>query len=227
MIENRRGGFYFVKNTPYISVTNILKIIDKPSLQYWFGNQIYWAMVADPTLDEKTAMASPWKTSGKAKSRGTTVHTIVEAWKNIGDVKGLESQFAGYAKAFDNWRKDFNPTPIEHEKTVVSKKYGYAGTLDLLAEVLGHTCLIDVKTNPEANIYNEVQLQLSAYKQGLLEEEIEVDRMYALALGDKGNYNFKPFESDLPVFLSAKKLWEWDNKAKLLKVSYKGGVLNG
>jgi len=222
--NDRRGGFYFVGDRPYVSVTQVLGVISKPQLQYWFGNQIYWAMVANPSLDEKEAMASPYQTSKQAMARGTTVHTIVEAWRNIGDVKGLESSFAGYAKAFDKWRQDYNPKPLEHERTVVSSIYGYAGTLDLLAEINGIKCLIDVKTNKDANLYDEVQLQLSAYKQGLEEAGESVERMYALALGENGDYNFKQFEPDLDTFLSAKRLWEWQNKAKCKKVNYKGGA---
>jgi len=220
--NERRGGFYWIKDKPYISVTNVLKVIDKPPLRYWYGNQIYWAMVKEPDLDEGSAMQKPWETSGKAKDRGSTVHSIVEAWKNIGEVRGTElDEFGGYATAFDNWRKDYTVNPIEHEKTVISK-HGYAGTLDLLADVNGKKCLIDVKTNKYANIYDEVQLQLSAYRQALREEGIEVDEMYALALGDDGKYKFKSFEEDLDTFLHAKKLWEWANKTKCEKVGYAG-----
>jgi len=225
--SKRRGGFYWEGKKPYVSVTNVLDVIDKPALRYWFGNQIYWAMVKEPELDEKSAMAKPWETSDKAKSRGTTVHSIVEAWKNIDDVKGLDSeQFGGYAQAFDNWRNDYKVEPLEHERTVKSEKYGYAGTLDLLAMVNGKKALIDVKTNKDANIYKEVQLQLSAYEQGLREEGEFVDVAYALSLGDRGNYNFKSFQMDLDAFLHAKGLWEWANEAKCKKVNYFTGGKN-
>lgn len=220
---NRRGGFYWIDGKPFVSVTQVLQVIDKPALRYWYGNQIYWEMVKDPNLDEKEAMSRPYQTSKDAMARGTTVHTIVEAWGNIGDVRGLQSQFAGYARAFDEWRQTFNPKPLEHERTVISKKYGFAGTLDLLAEIGGEKYLIDVKTNADANLYDEVQLQLSAYEQALKEAGEKVHGLYGLALGENGEFNFKEFDSDLLTFLSVKRLWEWQNKGKCKKVGYKGG----
>ena len=220
-VKMRRGGFYFHDKIPYVSVTTVLKIIAKPAIQYWYGNQIYWAMVKDPGLGEKEAMAFPWSEGRTAQARGTAVHSIVEAWKKIGEVKGTDlEEYGGYARAFDNWRKDYDPQPLVHEKSIRSEKYGFGGTLDLLAMVRDRKCLIDVKTNEGANIYDEVQLQLSAYAQGLLEEGEPVDEIWALSLGVDGSFKFKQFQSDLDTFLNAQALWVWNNKAKCKKVGY-------
>jgi hypothetical protein len=55
--SSRRGGFYWhTDGRPYISVTTVLSVIDKPALRYWFGKEVYRAMVVNPTLGEKEAL---------------------------------------------------------------------------------------------------------------------------------------------------------------------------
>src|SRR3990167_2760327 len=51
--QTRRGGFYWKDGKSYISVTNCLKILDKPQIRFWFGKQIYWAVVTNPTISEQ------------------------------------------------------------------------------------------------------------------------------------------------------------------------------
>ena len=213
-IDQRRGGFYWKTNPkkPYISVTNVLSIIDKPALRYWFGKQVYYAMIQDPNLEEKAALSAPYKTSGEAKLRGTAVHSIVEAYKHTKQfINTVPEKYKGYATAFYNWVKDNDIEILEHEKTVFSEKYEFAGTLDLLVrnKQSNRMFIIDVKTGKE--IYPEAFLQLSAYKQGLEEEGITVDSIAVLLLQEKGKAKFGEGNSDLKAFLAAKYLWEWNN----------------
>ena len=65
--DTKRGGLYFKEGKPYLAVTEALKIIDKPALRYWFGQQVYYAMVANPSLNESEALASPYKVSETAE----------------------------------------------------------------------------------------------------------------------------------------------------------------
>lgn len=214
--DMRRGGFYWgTKNGnkfPYVSVTTALSVIDKPQLRYWFGKQVYLAMVQDPTLQEKEALASPYKTTASAATRGTTVHSIVEAYKHTKEhIETIPEAFRGYAQAFYDWVKDNDIEILEHEKTVFSEKHEYAGTLDILVKnnQSGKTFIIDVKTGKD--IYPEAFLQLSAYKQALKEQGIEVDEIAVVLLKEDGKYKFGQGVDCLEVFLSAKKLWEWKN----------------
>lgn len=216
--QDRRGGFYFIEGKPYISVTKALEVLDKPALRYWFGQEVYRAMLKDPSLDEKTALAAPYKVSDTAKNRGTTVHSIVESWKTTGGVVENE-QYKGYADAFRSWIDDNHITLKEHERTVISHKYGYAGTLDLLAGVSGSgkTWLIDIKTGKD--IYPEAFLQLSAYKQALAEENVQVDEIAVLLLRENGKYKFEKGEDQLDIFLNTINIWKWKNKELIAKVS--------
>ena len=222
----KRGGFYWVENEPYASVTNIIKVLDKPALRFWFGQMVYRAFAADATLDEKSALAAPWRASGKAKDRGSTVHSIVESFKTTKEpIKNIPDGFKGYADAFYKWIDDNKVKVFEHERTVVSKEHQFAGTLDLIVELNGskEKTIIDVKTGK--GLYAEVQLQLSAYRQALKEGGIEAN-MAALLLKDDGTYIYETYKRDLlNEFLACKTIWDWQNEEKMkqLKLFKKGG----
>jgi len=230
--QNRRGGFYWHEgNIPFVSVTTVLGVIGKPALQYWFGKEVYKAMVNDPGLSEKEALSAPYVTSKAAMKRGTTVHAIVENYVDNKDyVDSASEEFKPYAKAFYNWVKDFDVEILEHEKTVLSHKYGYAGTMDLIVKFRnsGRIMIIDIKTGKD--IYDDYFLQLSAYKQGLEEVEgIKADMGILLlptnAAGKStGKYKFQEADYCFNEFLSAKTLWEWKNAETIESVGYIKGV---
>jgi hypothetical protein len=207
----RRGGFYWVDGVPYVSVTNVLKSIAKPQLRYWSGQQVYRAFAKDPTLSEKEALRAPYQESAKAKDRGRTVHSIIESFKTIKEpIKDIPKQFRGYANAFYSWVEDSEIEIKEREKVVISKKYGFGGTLDILADRKEKTLLTEAKTGKA--IYPEAWLQLSAYKQAVEEEGQKVDEIAVLLLKENGKYIFEKGEPDLQAFLACKDLWIWQNK---------------
>lgn len=223
--QTRRGGFYWRNDKPYLSVTEILKVIDKPALRYWYGREVYYAMLKDPSLNEKDALAAPYKKSSKAKDRGTTIHSIIEAYKQTGAVlDGIPDDFQGYATAFYNFMKDVKPVLIEQEKTVLDEENRTAGTLDMYCQIGNGFYLVDAKTGKD--IYPEVGLQNSAYANGMRLEGKQVDGIAVVLLetgtDDKptGNYKFAHLTEDFDAFLAAKKLYEWQNREKLIKVGY-------
>jgi len=221
----RRGGFYWVGDEPFPTVTTILQVKNKPALLRWHMEQVYWAVVKDPTISKEEALLAPSQVSNEAKNRGTTVHSIVENYiEGLPIDKVLDivpEKYKGYAQAFHNWIVNNDFTVMQHEKTVISRKHNFAGTLDMLAKnkKSGEVYLIDVKTGKQ--IYREAFYQLSAYRQALREEGIEVDKLSVLLLNEKGTYNFGTGEDRLRAFLAAKALWE-DDQEDLLKVTLKG-----
>lgn len=225
LTDTRRGGFYWQGKTPYLSVTEILKVLDKPSLNYWAKQQIYYAMVKNPSLSEQEAMLSVYETSNKAKSRGTTVHSIVEAYKHTGQqIDTIPDDFKGYATAFYKFMNEVKPEIIEQEKTVFIDSIKVAGTLDLYMKIGDNLHLVDTKTGK--NIYKEISLQLSPYAHGMRLEGKKVDTISALLLEtgeDKkptGNYIFRPLTEQYDEFLACKKIYEWIYREKLLKIGY-------
>jgi CRISPR/Cas system-associated exonuclease Cas4 (RecB family) len=222
---NRRGEFYWKgePEKPYVSVTRVLSILDKPALRWWYGDQIYNAMILDPTLSRTEAHAAPYKSSKKAASRGTTIHSIIQAYKVSGflaEVKKLPPHLRGYAQAFNSWVSDNKIEILEQEKTVFSERFGYAGTTDLITKVNGKRQVVDVKTNKDGNVYQESFLQVSAYINALKENGIEVSDGYILALSETGKYTYKQAEDCFEQFLAAKKLWVWSNKEVCKKLGY-------
>ena len=219
--DEKRGNFYWIDKRPYISVTQILKAIDKPALRYWFGKEVYYAMVRNPSLGEQEALSAPYKTSDKARMRGSTIHSIVEAYKSSGAViDTIPDEIRGYANAFYKWIDDNKVEILENEKTVVSKTHRFAGTLDLLVgKERDEVWIIDIKTGKD--IYPEGFLQLSAYKHALEEDAgAKVDRMGILLLQDSGKYKFAEGEDYFDVFIATKKVWEFLNRDVLEKVGY-------
>jgi len=224
-VSNRRGGFYWVDNAPYASVTSIIGVLDKPALRYWTGQCVYRAFAANPDLSEKEALAAPWQLSNTSKDRGSTVHSIVESWKQTKEhITTIPDQFKGYAEAFYKFVKTNHVEIQEHEKTVISKVYNFAGTLDVLGKLNNNKKLmiIDVKTGK--GLYPEVELQLSAYRQALKEEGIDAD-IAALLLCEDGTYQFAEYKTDrLDQFLACYTLWRWQNEEKLAQMNLFKGV---
>ena len=215
--KTKRGSFYWHQNQPYASVTNVLKVIDKPALRYWFGKEVYWAVVNEPSIELKAALNAPWKSSGSAKARGTAVHKIVEDFTVTGKVE-VPQKYRGYASAFRKWVQEYNADLMEREKTIFNHAEKYAGTLDLLVNINNTPAIIDIKTGKD--IYPESGLQLSAYLHG---ENVMAERIGVCLLQEDGNYKFEWMKDNFPIFLHAKKLWEWANEEDLLKVNYYGG----
>jgi predicted RecB family nuclease len=144
----------------------------------------------------------------------------VESFKNTGKIpEGIPPGYDVYANAFHKWMQDNHITIEEQEKTVVSKKYGYAGTCDLVIRKNGTGLWVcDVKTGKD--IYLEAHLQLSAYKQALNENGVNVERAGVILLKDTGNYKFEEVDDCFDAFLATKKMWEFLNKEDLEKIGY-------
>jgi len=109
--------------------------------------------------------------------------------------------------SFHNWFHTFNPDlkSIQSEQVVGSKKYKYAGTLDLVCIKDGELWIIDFKTS--AGIYPNYERQVSAYKQAYEEMYgVEIKHTAILRTGTthKIKYEFKevnkPFQSFLNVY---------------------------
>jgi len=230
----RRAGFYWEDGQPFVSVTTVLGVLEKAALRYWATKQVYWAMVMDPSMSEKEALAAPYRKSKTAMGRGTTVHSIVEAYKHTAEyINTIPEPYNKYAQAFYNWVKDNNVEVLINERSLVSHKYGYAGTFDLLVRLRnsGRVLVVDIKTGK--SIYDEVFLQLSAYKHALLEtgvfEELGIDvkdvgiAVCNLSTGDDdlptGLYQFQEGVDVFDKFLTAKYLWEWKNREVIVKVN--------
>jgi hypothetical protein len=234
-IPIKRNGWYYpvvkqnFKNIilpRYCAVTEILgNSIDKPALRYWTGLQAARKALEDPTLNEKAVMSEVGKISGKAASRGRTVHNLTE----VSDVKGskidptkLPKEYRGYIEAFNKFKEEVKPKLIHNEQIVLNNEHQYGGTLDRIYNMGGKINLVDIKTSKD--FYKDMGLQLSAYKHckymyyantGQVEAMPEVDGMYILLLGEDGNYAIRQMSDSFPVFLAAFEIYKFLHADKL------------
>lgn len=155
------------------SVTNILNVIDKPALIPWAAR-----MAAEYAYDRRETLGvmdraeyvdtvkTNWRRKrDDAADRGTNVHAAVEEYLRSGgtlDADEWEPNVLAHVEQFQRFARDHRPTLRFVETTVYSPRYGYAGTLDMLADLHGRGLwLIDVKTG---GVWPEAALQLCAYR---------------------------------------------------------------
>jgi len=111
--------------------------------------------------------------------------------------------------SFADWYKKAKPQIINREFVVWSDEYKYAGTIDLLCTIGEDTYIIDFKTGQ--HIWPSYEIQLSAYKYA---SKVN-GKLAILQLGyqhNKNRYKFTEIEDQFELFLSAKKIWEKENK---------------
>lgn len=176
--ETAKGHYYKDANGHRIpGVTTILGDgVPKPALINWAANATAeaavdrWDELADLSPSErlKTLQGARYEKTDKAKKRGTEVHGYAERLVKGEEVSHIPDELRGHVEAYVRFLDEFDVDPILVEATIVSYKYGYAGTLDLVAELTDPTgerrrLLLDVKTN-EKGIFGETALQLAAYR---------------------------------------------------------------
>jgi len=190
----RKSRFYEVNGTRLPSVTTILTAVNKPALVPWAAKQeremVYAAVrkvIADPDVKRINFMLSLESAVGREKAHtkllaaagtiGTEAHSLID-WtirKELKQLVGTEPKISEQAlwafMAWDDWRKAANLSVNLIEEVVFSKRYGYAGTLDLGGEIDHEggraTIVSDWKTGKA--IYQEAHLQVAAYGHALVE----------------------------------------------------------
>lgn len=243
--DTYKGRFYEIDGRQYPSVTTILGVIGKPALVNWAA-KVERELVSEVSADLYTDAAgtpamsrTAWLTTlqarlGKEKAHkkelakaaeiGSQVHALVE-WTLKGELchkvgpSPMISDKAQWAfMAWEDWRKRVDLKPIFVEQTVWSTEWGYAGTLDLLAEVEGKLTVLDWKTGKA--VYAEDHLQNAAYRHAIREmghgdpvqgivvrlPKVETDPEFeAVTVTREEGYLFGQF-------LRAMGLWEWQRE---------------
>ncbi|MGO2633882.1 MAG: cytochrome [Galactobacter sp.] len=134
----------------------------------WAGHMAAQAVIQDQRL--ATAVGQPGRLRqiardassasarqrDEAAARGDRVHGYAEqvALRALGREhqaaaarEALNAQGeGGFADRFDEWWDLYDVRPLAPEVTVWNAEVGYAGTLDLIAEIGGRVCIIDYKT---------------------------------------------------------------------------------
>jgi len=125
-------------------------------------------------------------------------------------------------QAFQNfltWMNNWNVVPLNVEPNLVSERYKYGGTPDLLALIKGRVALVDWKTG---KTYETLFCQLAAYAQLVVENDLcgEVKEYHCLRI---------PKNEDIPSFHHS--YWErlpkeaWESFECALKLSKNERIL--
>lgn len=239
--DTNRGRFYEIEGVQYPSVTTILQVVGKPALVPWAAKverEMVMEVSADLYLDcsETPTMSKPaWLTTlqsrlgkqkaatkelAKASEIGSQVHALIE-WTLKGELchkVGPSPRISDKAQwafmAWEDWRKKVELKPIFVEQTVWSKEWGYAGTLDLLAEVEGKLTVLDWKTGKA--VYDESYLQNAAYRRAIREmkhgDPLQgiIVRLPKVETDPEFEAVTVPFDEDwlFQRFINAMRLWE-------------------
>jgi ATP-dependent exoDNAse (exonuclease V) beta subunit len=193
---------YVIDGIEYPSVTEILKVINKPELVEWF---------------KRTNFSEIVEKSEKATNIGDIVHDAIHKLLKGERVEikikpEYVSSVQNCVSAFLDWKKKCGVEVVETEKLVVSKKHFYAGTFDFVGKVDGKIVLADWKTS--SAIYKEYFVQVAAYK--VAYEEMtgqKVDECWVIRFGkNTADFEAKKVE-DLDklftLFLYAYELWKF------------------
>jgi hypothetical protein len=143
----------------------------------------------------------------KAQERGTAAHAMIsDNIKLDTSVEDVEFDMIDYFYAWQDFRTRSGFVPILSEEKVYSRKYGYAGTLDLFGWLNKKLILPDIKC--VTSLARSTGPQTAAYLQALRETHPEYDdakiERAALQLTPDGKWKLHPLDhkDDLKVFLS-------------------------
>lgn len=162
---------YTWQGQKYPSVTTILQAYPKPWLGAWAAKMVAEHVLYEGPdaewrslpMDEAVRFLKgiPWRKRDTAADFGTALHESLArlvAGEEVLTYPGAEEHVAALVEWWDAYR----PLVYDSEVQVFNLEQGYAGSLDLIAEVYGRRLLIDLKSG--SAVGHEARLQLAAYR---------------------------------------------------------------
>lgn len=149
----------------------------KPALIEWSARTTidyaldYWDELNDLPPSERVKRLSRARFAHRdaAARRGTEVHRLGDELARGHEVE-VPEEIADHVESYVSFLDTWDVQPLAVEAVVVSHDYGYAGTLDLIADLRHPTepgrrvvWLLDLKTT-ESGVFREAVLQLAAYR---------------------------------------------------------------
>lgn len=242
--ERPRG--YTLNGTPVPSVTNVLRILDKPAIAWWsmcvgiegfieLVDRYDWREGGLPEQLTTPSVIEMFKREGlhvnavrnKAGTRGQAAHTALERLVvegKVPDPREFPPADRGFVRALTEWHKTYEPEVVLSEVMVGSEEHGYAGRFDLLARIDTDLYLLDLKTTGKAppRIYDEALLQLAAYALACEESGYPTpDKKVVVCVAPDGSYAVKESLCQPEHFLSILAAWWAVNDVKTLHTEAK------
>lgn len=199
---------YTIDGVRYPSVTTIIsQTLPNPGIEAW---------------KRKVGDAEAARISKEATDWGTGIHALVEA-VNRGMRASLTPEEAAIVAPYADWYDANVELMIGAEKMLASRRYGYAGTTDAIAVMVGdrYPAILDFKTSKTALGAEEWRLQLAAYVIAAEEHlglvcrrriivrlsRLEPDTLHVHELPEDELAN------DRACFLALLQVWRWKQEA--------------
>ncbi len=198
---------YYVHNENYEAVTNMLKKFYKP-----FPKELVSNLIAKKENVTQASILKKWDDKRiKSANKGTNIHLFAEmVAKGEKEILNTKDEFFGEKAAVNRYLKEIPKTYklLGTEIKTYSKKYKYAGTIDVIWYDTETQSLIldDYKTNENLSKWykkyllepfsdlketnkNKYLLQLNHYKINLEDIDISVSKMRLI--------HIKPYEYEI------------------------------
>jgi hypothetical protein len=137
-----------------------------------------------------------WKME-EASAKGKDIHLGAQLILQGGiDWEGLAEEYVAPLRQFEKWLAECQPNVLYTETAFYHPKLGYAGTIDIIAEIRKALAFIDIKTGAS----DTVGPQVAAYERGWCAENRYLGRVerYTLWLPKDGSsYNFEKLNNPL------------------------------
>lgn len=188
------------KEILYPSVTTILRVLGKPELDAWKQRELLSVAASttrqpDQTDDAyaRTVADLYAEKQGVSVKRGSAIHEELEALVS-GTRHVPASKGATFAHGVLEEHNMAQPIAEESFATCLNGK-GYGGRIDLQCRLDGSQAIVDYKTQtikmtakgvPKPTIYDEMGMQLAAYRAG---KESDA-RCYNLIIGTNVDYTY-------------------------------------
>lgn len=212
--------------------------IPKPALVTWAARVTAEAAVdrwdeldaMPPSVRLKTLLDARYADRDMAARRGTEVHALAERLVR-GETVDVPPELTGHCEAYAQFLDDWQVRPLHVEVSIASHRHGYAGTVDLIAEITDptteqtSTTLADIKTT-RSGVFGETALQLAAYRHAdvIMTPDggdipmPQVDNCHAIHVRADG-YSLLPVEAGPQqhrAFLYAQQIAEWSDSSRSL-----------
>lgn len=165
---------YEIDGVQVPGTTTVLSVLAKPALVPWANRLGLQGIDVGKYVDELA-------------DAGTCAHYLIEC--HLGGIEPDLSPYSGeqislarnsLAKFYE-WEEQNKPEVVASELALVSKKYGYGGTIDLIAVIRKRLEVVDFKTAKA--LYPEHAHQLAAYVELARENGYPVKRARILRIG--------------------------------------------
>jgi CRISPR/Cas system-associated exonuclease Cas4 (RecB family) len=185
---------YILDGVPIPSVTEVISVIDKPFLRFWYA---------------KNGLKECERIKKESGDLGSRVHDAIERYLKGENYDIGSPKEDAMVRRFIDWRETNDFRPVELELKVINRTHRYHGTFDAIGTFGDSTELVMCDWKTSSSINDEYALQLAAYAAAYEEQTgMGITRGLIVRMDKKDNAK-KPFEvkefKNLPRYFDTKK----------------------